>query len=633
MVTSGGLALPLVPMKNNTMLCCRSSRSRSFLLLLAAITALAGLLRLAVCLHLCPLPFVGEPAVVTDMATYRRLALEIAGGQWPTHFYYQPFYYALFLPLIYATTGSGPWGPALVQVALGTAAVWLTGLAVARVFGRRAALWAAGLLALSRFHIFYTPFLLLEVLQSFWLSLIVYLAVRLWESRSLVCLVLLGLVTGASILTRGNGVLLVPGVVALIAWRWRATPGRAVAAGALFVVLAYTPQLPFALRNLHHFGRWTGPSSAQDAVLALGNSPEAPPGGLEYPVTYHDWMALADRPPGERVPVSRQVLAWIRRSPLQFVELKVRMLLLYWHRQEIPNNINIDREGRHSAVLGWPFLLPFGLIGTLGVLGLLTGFRRRSPRRLFLYYGLGAHCAGTILFYVLARFRLSALPLICAFGGAGIGCAWRSFQAGRAGKPDGRRRGLVTLLAGVAAVFLVLDGFTWYQRTLEARLNRWLRPGGTVVDTPRRVRLYDHGPYAVGGMAAVPVPSEGLVLRKRLILPPALPAVPPLVRVPVLLKASTRFDATLALAERTYGTSAMQVSEEAGKQVLCFTLEPLPAKLDTAEFVLTLRLHQGEMAVLVDALRWYGRSLYSAGGTELPLPAEAALEVEWPRSP
>jgi 4-amino-4-deoxy-L-arabinose transferase-like glycosyltransferase len=607
--------------------------TRAFLLALAGIALLALALRLLVCMQLCPLPFVVEPSVVTDMATYRRLALEIARGEFPTYYYYQPFYYAVFLPLIYKVLGTGPWGPALAQVALGTATVWLTGLTAARVFGRRAGLLAAALLALSRFQAFYVPFLLLEVLQTFWISLIAYLVIRCWESRSPSHLLGLGLVTGAAILTRGNVILLVPGVLALVVWRLRSTPTRAAAA-VLYLALAYTPQLPFALRNLHHFGRWTGPSSAQDAVLALGNSPEAPPGGLEYPVSYHDWMDLANQPGSARVPVSRQVLAWIRRAPLQFIELKARMVLLYWHYTEIPNNINIDREGRYSSVLGWPLLLRFGWIGTLGVFGLLTVFRWHSSRRLFLYYGVAAHCAGTVLFYVLARFRLSVVPLLCVFAGAGLAHAWTRLRARRTPRANTRQRRLLALLAAVVAAFVVLGGFTWYHYLMEPWVFRQLWPKGVQVQTQRRTRLYDHGPYALGGMTALPVTSEGLSLHKRFALEGlSLPTTTPTLRIPVLLKNGTRFEAQVTAGGRAFTTAAMTVEAEGGRQLLAFRLDGLPHPEAAGDVVLTLRLLSGEMALLADSLRWYGRSVYTVGGTQLNLLAEAALEVEWLTKP
>jgi 4-amino-4-deoxy-L-arabinose transferase-like glycosyltransferase len=612
----------------------RHLTTRAFLLALLSLTLLGLALRLAVCLQLCPQPFVAEPAVVTDMATYRRLAMEIARGEFPSHFYYQPFYYAVFLPLVYTVLGTGAWGAALVQVALSSAAVWLTGLAAARVFGRRAGLIAAGLLALSRFQTFYVPFLLLEVLQTFWLSLLVYLVIRFWDSRSMLRVVAAGLVTGAAILTRGNAILLVPGVLALVVWRLRARPGRALAAACLYAALAYTPQLPFAVRNLHHFGRWSGPSSAQDAVLALGNSPESPPGGLEYPVSYQDWMDLANQPQPARVPVSRQVLAWIRRAPLQFVELKARMFLLYWHYVEIPNNISIDREGRYSSLLQSPWLLRFAVVGTLGVFGLLTVFRWQSPRRLFLYYGVAAHCAATLLFYVLARFRLSAVPLICVFAGAGLAHAWQQLAAHRRPRRNLRRRWLLTLLAGALSAFVVLDGFAFYQRTLEAQMARLLRPHGTLVVTHRRTRLYDHGPLALGGMVALPITPEGLVLRKRFAVP-ALPLAqtPPTLRVPVLLQPGTRFEARVEVGGRSYDTSAMSVEQDSGRQRLVFRLEDLAQPEGAGTVVLTLRLISGELALLVDTLRWYGRSTYAVGTAALDLQAEAALEVEWLKGP
>lgn len=608
----------------------RQLTTRTFLLALGGITLIALALRLVVCIQLCPQPFVVEPAVVTDMATYRRLALEIARGELPTHFYYQPFYYAVFLPLVYKALGSGPWGPALAQLALSTAAVWLTGLAAAHVFGRRAGLIAAGLLALARFQAFYVPFLLLEVLQTFWLSLIVYLAVRFWESRSTAHLVAVGLVTGAAVLTRGNAILLVPGVLALVTWRLRSTPRRALVAAVLYALLAYTPQLPFAVRNLHHFGRWTGPSSAQDAVLALGNSPEAPPGGLEYPASYHDWMDLANQPGPARVPVSRQVLTWIRRAPLEFIELKARMFLLYWHYVEIPNNISIDREGRYSSLLWGPWLLRFGVVGTLGVFGLLTVFRWQSPRRLFLYYGAGAHCAATMLFYVLARFRLSAVPLICVFAGAGLAHAWQRLGPHHRPQSDLRRRRLLALLVFALSAFVVLDGFACYQRNLEARAAHLLRPNGTRVATQKRTLIYDHGPYAMGGIRTVSVTSAGLTVRKRFALADlTFPETPPTLRVPVLLQPGTRFEALVEAGGRTYDTAAMTVEQGAGRQHLVFRLDGVRAPEAAGNIVLTLRLLSGEMDLLVDSLRWYGRSTYTADSAPLAIPAEAALELEW----
>ncbi|NLF16204.1 MAG: glycosyltransferase family 39 protein [Lentisphaerae bacterium] len=619
-----------------------ATRSRQrFLLALGGLSLLALALRVVVCIELCPLPSVAEPAVVTDMATYRRLGLEIARGQFPTHFYYQPFYYAVFLPIVYTLTGDGPWGPALIQAILGAATVWLTGLTAAQLFGRRAGLLAAALLAVARFQVFYVPFLLIEVLQGFWLSLLTWLALRFWHRRDARHLVAIGLTAAAAVLTRGNALLLVPGLLALIAWRLRDRPARAVAAAAVCLALVYLPQFPFALRNWQHFGRWTGPSSAQDAVLALGNTPEAPPGGLEYPASYHDWTQLAGRSGPERVPVSRQALAWIRAEPLVWLELKARMALLYWHHLEIPNNISIDREGRHSALLRGPWLLPYAPIGILALVGLMVSWRWRSPGRLFLYYAILTHWAATVLFYILARFRLSGVPWFCIAAGAGLTAAGGLIRPPPNLPPDGRRRRLgLGILAALAAVFIVglplgprspvTGAFSWYQRLLEAPIQRWIRPDGVRVHTPQRLLVYDRGPYALGGLAAVPVPMTGLAIQKRLVLPPGdLPNTPPKLRVPVRLTSGTRFEALLRAAGKTYGGRDMRVEEEPGRQWLTFTLDGLPDGARPEEILLELKLLQGEMGVLVDTLRWYDRSRYANDTGTLPIQAEAAFELEW----
>ena len=266
----------------------RNPRTRRFLVWLGVITLGALAVRFGVCAQLSGIPSVVEPAKVTDMATYRRIALEILDGKFPESYYYQPFYYAVFLPLVYGLFGAGPWGLIVVQSLLGAASVGIAGLLAARCFGRRAGLIAAALLALARFHVFHTPFALLELLQGFWMVLMAYLALRSYRTNSWWRWLLAALIGSLATLTRGNALLLLPGVLALFAWRNRRSLPRLAGGTILLALLVYLPQLPFALRNFHHYGRWTGPSSAQDAVLALGNTPEAPPGGLVYPPTWNE---------------------------------------------------------------------------------------------------------------------------------------------------------------------------------------------------------------------------------------------------------------------------------------------------------------------------------------------------------
>jgi hypothetical protein len=189
---------------------------------------------------------------------------------------------------------------------------------------------------------------------------------------------------------------------------------------------------------------------------------------------------------------------------------------------------------------------------------------------------------------------------------------------------------LLALCAATVAVFLVLAGFPWYQSMLEAWVCRQIRPAGVSVQTHRRTLLYDRGPYSTGGLRALPVPAEGLVVRKRFALAGVtLPQTTPVLRVPVVLDKGTRFEAQLSVGGTTYDTTTMSVETDRGRQRLVFRLTGLTRADAVAEVTMAIKPLGGQIAVLVDSLRWYGRSEYLAGAASLALPAEAAFELEW----
>ena len=74
---------------------------KHFYILLVLLAGAGFLLRMQVCRDLIDSDAqVSRPSAGTDMATYKELSERIMKGEYDEQFYYQPFYYAVFLPVV-----------------------------------------------------------------------------------------------------------------------------------------------------------------------------------------------------------------------------------------------------------------------------------------------------------------------------------------------------------------------------------------------------------------------------------------------------------------------------------------------------------------------------------------------------
>jgi len=606
-----------------------------FLLMLVTVAAL--IFRIGVAGQLARVPAVSRPPATTDMATYARLARDFLDGKLPDKFYYQPFYYTVFLPAVYLVAGRGPWGVILAQSFLGALTVLLVGLTAARTMGRRAGLAGAVFLAFYRLHVFYTPFQLMAVFNAFLVALWSWLCLRAWRLDRGRDWIGAALVAAAAILTRGNFILLTPGLFGLLWLRRRGSRRFAVLALICFALL-FVPQLPFSVYNFRRCGRWTGPSTAADAVLALGNTPEAPPAGLDYPPTYEEWMRTADRTGPDRIPVSRRILAWVRREPLAFLELKFRMLLAFWWRSEVPNNVALAREGKASTLLQMPLLFGFGAIGALALAGMMFGLCKtvRSPPRLFLLFSVWAYCAATIVFYVLARFRLPVVPLLCVFAGSAVDTGIRLVERRSWRYPRLRPALWRFILAVCLGAFVTTSAFPLYRERFEAHAMLVARPDGVTVSLPTEVRIYDHGPVLFGGWTALPLPPGGLEVRKTFRLPEgvsaaALPGGEWGLRIPFYCENPTPVSVRSTLP----GAAPSDTEFELPGGRLVWRRISAPVTVTGRAAVISVRIDAAAegAAIFCDRLRWYGRTRWRTPGksADLPIRAEACFELVVPK--
>ncbi len=604
----------------------KTDRHNNFLIILGVITLLGFLLRLLAGYELADTPAVATPLEVTDMATYRRLALALRQGVIPEVFDYQPFYYTVLLPFAYCFSPSGGVWPVIVlQALLGACAIWFSGLSAARLFGRLGGWLAAGLLALSQYHIFYTPYLLLEVPFSFCAALVLYLTIRAFQKPlRITSFMALGFVCGIALLTRGSALLWLPGLIVLLSWQHWHTPRRLTFALSIAAICFIAPILPYAIHNSRATGHLCGASVAGGKVLVLGNSPEAPAGGLEYPRSYHQWCE--DESTGRRSVLSN-ILNWGKHEPLLFGDLIFRKLLLFWDKTEIPNNISFIPHADSSRILHLPILLPWAVIGTLALAFLLRhGLTLRRRQWLILSWLIFAYWGATSAFYLLARFRIGALPLLATAGGGFIALSLREFRL-RAQLP--RQRLLWRLFALVIALYTVCAAYPLYRDMTQPGLHRLCRPNGYQMHYQGKYIVYDHAPLLEGGQLPIELSRDPLQITKQLILSPEVttqsPAVPMRLLLRAIAPASARFTSTLTVnGRRIYSQPQLIIDRQVQWFAWNFTASP-QHQMDIA---LTLNGNTQGCAIFIDTLRDYHRTTLTSRDFQLNSGIEAVFELE-----
>jgi len=509
-----------------------NSKTRNYILSILVILAVAFVLRLGVSFELLKKDSqVSSPSSVTDMATYRELSEKIFDGRFDEAFYYQPFYYAVFLPLIILFFGKGVVPVIVVQSVISSITVLFIFLSASMLKGRRSGIFAGLLAAFSSCLCIYVPYLLIETLQAFWVSMIVYLSILCVKRQSIFLWVLCGITVSFSILTRGNIWFFVPGLL-LLALVSGLRKGRiySFVLPAIFIIALLVPQIPFSYWNWQKTGKISGASTAAGAVLGLGNTPEAPPGGrnpgagpgpMEYPEIYTDWVSNA-----RNVTVLAKIKEWAFEEPLAFVELQLRKILLFWDSREIPNNIAFEHQGRKSVILSNICIIPSSILicGFFSSLISYLIFRvcskkafcfdfLYSPFAILLYFAF-AYCLGTAAFYNLSRFRNPSLPIFAIFAGCFIEDFFESF---RVGEKERKEKIKVFLIGILFSIFIVFFSYDIY-RNNERFIMRIVRPKGTNILFSDNTRVvFDNGPVTFGGWQPVEI-KNGTTIKKSFVL-------------------------------------------------------------------------------------------------------------------
>lgn len=602
----------------------KTKRQQKFFLILGSLALLGMLLRFLVSVQLLKNdPFAFAPPDITDIATYHKLSDEICKGKFPDFFYYQPFYYSVFLPLAKLLTGSRIWGPALFQILCGGGIIWFAGLTAALLKGRKAGIFAGFLAAFSLILIVYTPYALLEIQQCFYFTLLAYFTIRLMKKDSIRLWCGAGMILSFAILSRGNALCFLPAIFLAFLYarkRFGYPAKKMLLRAGVFLLCLILPQLPFIIRNTVYFGTLTGPSSAGPAVLALGNNPEAPPGGLDlvYPRGYDVWMDIPDFVP-------RKIFRWALNTPFDFLEFQARKFLLFWDHTEIPNNISIPHSVAKSSLLTHLPLIPTGLILLLAIASFFI-FLRKSfhhiPLLVFLLFPL-LYALAAAAFYILARFRVPAVGLLCIQGSLLLPAVLTTWK-----KKDHRSLLFYRITPLLLAAVIVYTAYESYSTTYEPVFMRFLRPDGVHLNDVRNKCdiIFDHGPQLPLGWELLPL-KNGMEIRKQFILPPQNKANNTKLELRLVVFQTCTVSCRINDGEEILISLA---GPEHGKAVVMRNIH-IPAGLPTADGIYRIRIESGlpsgEQAaagLFMDLRRNYGRTHLDGK----VFPGEAVIRLE-----
>jgi 4-amino-4-deoxy-L-arabinose transferase-like glycosyltransferase len=395
---------------------------------LAAFLAAVFVAKLVVMLQLKNHPLV-EPEGGLDSLTYVHLAQRVQSGDLalgPGLFFVSPLY-IYFLALTLGVGGSFT-VVRLVQIALGTGAVWLVFLTARQWFGARAA-WIAGILAaLTGVMAFYEIVILQSALDTFLTAAALYALTRaLAVAQGFTRAGIAGVLFGLQILNRPNAGIAAAGIVlALIAVRrWR-TAGLLMAGVALALS-------PVVIRNTSVAHQFAVVSSQGGLNFYIGNNATAtgqynavPGVRANIEGQSEDTRRVAEQATGRALTDAEVssyftglATTWISDHPTTAGRLLVRKLALVFNRQHQWLDFSYPYYAYDSGSILWLFFVGPWLLVPLGFAGFACAPRARRTDFYAWASFVPFYAISVALFFVAERYRLPLfIPLCVTAGGA-----------------------------------------------------------------------------------------------------------------------------------------------------------------------------------------------------------------------
>jgi hypothetical protein len=373
---------------------------------------------------------------VVDAATYHRQAMALAvGGQQETRPFWQPPLYPYALSLLYRAGITGMPVVRCIHALLGVAAVMLTYLIASR--GGPWIGFAAGLgVCCYAPLLFYFSQLLPAGLGVVLNLCAILLLLRFAEKATWPRAIGLGITVGLATLTVPNSA--ITGLIVLGWIVWRPADSRTqrqwpetLRLASSFVAGLLLAILPVTARNYAVSGEFVPISTNGGINLYIGNNPHTDETLTIQPGI--DWDRLAALPYREGAKTAsaaqrfflRKVGEFVRQTPLSFAKGLAVKLEQTFSSREIPRNEDLYEFAKHSGILHcliWrigSLAFPFGIVGPLALLGVVTMAWRRKDRRILLLFASG-YIATVILVFPASRYLAPVMPVFVIFAVLGV---------------------------------------------------------------------------------------------------------------------------------------------------------------------------------------------------------------------
>lgn len=458
----------------------------------------------------------------------------------------EPFFVSPLYPVLISSVGGGGEAPdvrvfpserlrgvRVFQIISWFGVAVLLRLIAGRYFGRQNNpgwrleffLWLPTILfALYRPAAVYTVSILLELPLLFLMTAAIYLLIRIKdESKPRVILFLvvgIGATIGLAGLLRGTALLMAIPAMAVVVRR-RESRGARWLHPLLLLATTAAILTPAVIHNSSIAGRLTGPTHNGGVNLYIGNGPEA--NGFYVAVVPGDWR----RDPagrvflGETMGTSTPSLAdadqiWGREAFRNMAEnaprtfgLWLKKVWLHLQGWEIDQLTPLAGWRRAAPALNW-LPVPFALLVILGAAG-VAGRWRDSNIQLVLGVA-GVLVAGQSVFFVVSRYRLALVPLLCLLGAVGLAEIIR-----------GNRKAVIGSFIAVLVTVPWGLGDTrdlWRAQAQANEARRWAEIGmntDTAAELLKAEALYREALAGLSGTDGGPAPWLGLasLLRER----------------------------------------------------------------------------------------------------------------------